>query len=101
MRMVRRLRLACYAGLAAGKTATEALGDAKRARRAAGDPASVWAAFMLVGDQRVTVPLVERGPLPPYWWITVPALALILSFGFRRFRRNPAAVNCALRRPYA
>ena len=46
-----------YRGLAAGRTASAALREAKLAAIRRGAPAREWAAFTLIGDPSVRVPL--------------------------------------------
>lgn len=51
-----------YRGLAAGRSASHALRDARLAARDAGRPVAVWGAFFLVGNGGVTVPLTTPRP---------------------------------------
>ena len=61
-RFVERL----YSELARGRAVVEALRGAKLASLRAGDPPRVWAAFSVVGDPTVVVPL--RAPPSRSWW---------------------------------
>ena len=65
---------ALYAGLARGLAVAEALRAAKldAIRRGAGP--TEWAAFTLVGDPTVTIPLRQPAPVPNRWWLVAAAL---------------------------
>jgi hypothetical protein len=66
-----------YEALADGLPGAEALRVAKLEAIRRGAPPSEWAAFVLVGDPLVTVPLEAPFPLPR-WWLAVP---LIVALG--------------------
>jgi hypothetical protein len=80
-----------YSELARGRPVIEALRAAKLASLRAGDPPRVWAAFSVVGDPTVVVPL--RAPASRIWWSAgaVGVLIAILVAGARRRRRASAA----------
>lgn len=65
-----------YDGLADGKTVGEALRDAKLAARADGTPPKIWAAFTLVGDPDIRIPL-EHGRTVP--WFYIGGIVLLLA----------------------
>lgn len=77
-----------YDGLAVGKSVGAALRDAKLAARDRGEPARVWAAFTVVGDPDVTIPLERRRPSAWLWYgfATIVAMALLV----RRLRARAA-----------
>jgi tetratricopeptide (TPR) repeat protein len=69
---------ALYDALARGLPAAEALRAAKLDAMRRGAPASEWAAFTLVGDPLVTVPLRTPSPFGP-WWLAVPVLVALAA----------------------
>lgn len=79
-----------YRAMARGGTAGGALREAKLAARASGVPATDWAAFELVGDPGVRLPL--REPRSPWWmWAGGGLVALVLWMVIRRARRPTRA----------
>ncbi len=78
-----------YDGLAAGHTVGEALRDAKLAARARGEPARVWAAFTLVGDPDVRIPLERRRALEPLLYVGLVVL-LVAALVVSRLRARAA-----------
>lgn len=83
-----------YTGLAGGRSASDALREAKLAAMRRGAPASEWAAFTLVGDPLVQVPL--RPPRSGWQWSAgAAAVGALLALGYgavmRRRRRSDAA----------
>ena len=78
-----------YGGLADGLTADQALRGAQLAALRRGAPPAVWAAFTLVGDPLLRVPL--RRPIRLHWWWVAGLLAvLLLSYGLVRVKRTGA-----------
>ena len=79
-----------YAGLGRGLTVSEALREAKLAALHRGVPAGEWAAFTVVGDPLVRVPLRQPRPrqLPVYLAL---AGAVLLYTGFTALRRRTGA----------
>ncbi|MGE3526383.1 MAG: CHAT domain-containing protein, partial [Gemmatimonadales bacterium] len=79
-----------YRAMARGATAGGALREARLAARASGVPATDWAAFELVGDPGIRLPL--REPRPPWWlWAGGGVVALVLWMVIRRARRPARA----------
>ena len=82
-----------YSALADGRSVADALQTAKAAAMREGLPPKVWAAFQVVGDPGVTVPL--RRPLPPWeWWaaavgLTIAVAAALRSLPWQRQSREP------------
>lgn len=83
-----------YGGLARGLAVSDALREAKLAAMRRGLPPRDWAAFTVVGDPMVTVPLQQPSP-----WTRVPPWALLVggavlagaaAFGAARMRRLQA-----------
>jgi hypothetical protein len=83
-----------YRGLAARQPVADALRTAKLEAIARGAPAAEWAAFTIVGDPTVSVPLREPpAGRPLYWWAAIAAAALGIGVGVLRLaarRRRPA-----------
>ena len=78
-----------YAAMAGGRPVGEALRTAKLAALARGAPASEWAAFGVVGDPTVLVPL--RHPAAPPWWTAAGVVVLgALAAGARITTRRLA-----------
>lgn len=76
-----------YAGLGRGLPVAEALREAKVAAIHRGAPAGEWAAFTVVGDPLVRVPLRESAPRFGKWLIA-GAGALLLLAGYFVVRRR-------------
>jgi hypothetical protein len=74
----RRLVEDFYDALARRQPVGEALRTAKLAAMARGMPPSQWAAFTVVGDPTVRVPL-RRPPDGRAWYLTAGAAALLLG----------------------
>lgn len=93
-RGIRRLMERFYHGLSDGLPATEALQRAKLAAQARGMPAAHWAAFTLVGDPLVRVPL-SKPAHAVNWWAVLGALLVLVAGGgawmWLRKVREPAA----------
>jgi CHAT domain-containing protein len=78
---------AFYGALASGQTAGPALRTAKLAAITRGASPAVWAAFTIVGDPTVTVPLAAPRPrVPVYWWWIGGAAVVALLAGWARGR---------------
>jgi CHAT domain-containing protein len=78
-----------YGGLADGLTADQALRNAQLASLRRGAAPAVWAAFTLVGDPALRIPL--RRPATAIWWLAGGLLAvLLLSYGLLRMKRIAA-----------
>jgi CHAT domain-containing protein len=76
-----------YRELAGGKPVIEALRGARLAAIRDGEPAKVWAAFGVVGDPLVTVPLRASTETPAWgWWMAVAGLAVAAAVAARRRR---------------
>jgi CHAT domain-containing protein len=82
-RRTQRLVEDLYRNMAGGATVGVALQQAKRAARARGESAAVWAAFTLVGDPDVRLNLVE----PHTGFGTWATLALVILVGGLTLRR--------------
>ena len=67
-----------YGALASGQPVGEALRTAKLAALARGAAPGEWAAFTVVGDPTVLVP-VRRPPEPRQWYLAAGAAALLLG----------------------
>ncbi len=82
-----------YGELAAGNTIGDAVRTAKIAAIKRGAPPRDWAAFVVVGDPMVHVPLTvpRDGPLVPLAITGAAALALIVLYGWMRKRNGAAA----------
>jgi CHAT domain-containing protein/tetratricopeptide (TPR) repeat protein len=72
-----------YRALAGGAPAGEALRRASQSAIAGGEPAAEWAAFVLVGDPTVVVPL--RPPTTPWLWGVV-LLVAVAAYGAWRVK---------------
>jgi CHAT domain-containing protein len=82
-----------YAELARGKPVIDALRTAKLESLEAGDPPAVWAAFSVVGDPTVVVPL-KVPPSTRLSWAgagAVAAMAIVVVVARRR--RRPSAAG--------
>jgi hypothetical protein len=79
-----------YSELARGKPVILALRDAKLGSLRAGDPPGVWAAFSVVGDPTVVVPL--RAPPLRTWWAGVGAGVVIAVVAAAARRRRGGSV---------
>lgn len=78
-----------YGGMADGLTADQALRGAQLAALRRGAAPATWAAFTLVGDPLLRVPL--RRPIRLNWWWVAGLLAvLLLSYGLVRVKRVAA-----------
>jgi CHAT domain-containing protein len=90
---------AMYRGLADGMTVGAALQAAKLDAFNRGVPPAEWAAFVLVGDASVLIPLSRPG-IAGIWWV-LGAVLLVAAYGAltvkRRSaeRRSPAAARSA------
>ena len=80
-----------YSGLATGLPVTEALRDAKLKAIRAGAPPSVWAAFTMVGDPLVHVPLQKPSSRGSLWWFVVLVALAAGATGVTLARRRTAA----------
>lgn len=80
-----------YGGLADGLSAGEALRDAKVAAIERGSPPSEWAAFVLVGDPTVRVPLrrPQAPPVPLIWAAVLLVVTLVAYLTFRLMTGRP------------
>jgi CHAT domain-containing protein len=78
-----------YSALARGKPVAEALREAKLESLAAGDPPAVWAAFSVVGDPTVVVPL-RAPPSSRGWWAGAGVVIAIVVAAARRRRASAA-----------
>ena len=79
-----------YRELVEGKPVVEALRDTRLASLRAGEPAKVWAAFSVVGDPMVTIPL--RTPASATsWWVFGSGLIVALVAAARRRRLSGKA----------
>jgi CHAT domain-containing protein len=77
-----RLVRAFYSALAQGRPVADALRAAKLSAMRDGLPPRTWAAFQVVGDPAVTVPLGR--PRPPWvWWAAAAGITLAVSAAFR------------------
>ena len=87
-----------YRELAAGKAVVEALRQARLHSIRAGEPPRVWAAFGVVGDPLVTVPLKGGGGRGTgMWWMAAIGGALLLAAIRVRTARASAARSSAAR----
>jgi CHAT domain-containing protein len=94
-RGIRSLMESFYHGLSDGLPASEALQRAKLSARTRGVPASQWAAFTLVGDPSVRVPLSKPGLEARRWVAFALVLALAAVGVIVRARRRGAATRGA------
>jgi CHAT domain-containing protein len=81
-----------YRAMAGGATAAQALRTARMQLARAGAPPSQWAAFVLVGDPTVRIPLRQPPAARGIWVLggsTLLAVAALLALS-RRGRRRPA-----------
>ena len=78
-----------YSGLASGLPVTDALRDAKLKAIRAGAPPSVWAAFTVVGDPLVKVPLESPSNRGVWGWLA--GLAVVGVAAATVARRKAAA----------
>jgi hypothetical protein len=77
-----------YTALADGRPVADALQWAKLAARRAGLPPGVWAAFQVVGDPSVVVPLTRPpGARTRWWWLAAGALLGAVAAGAAVRRR--------------
>jgi CHAT domain-containing protein/tetratricopeptide (TPR) repeat protein len=67
-----------YSSLATGQPVGDALRTAKLAALRRGAPPGEWAAFGVVGDPLVTVPLRTPTPERP-WWLVAPVVAALAA----------------------
>ena len=77
-----------YDAMAGGKPVPDALRAAKLAAIRRGAPARDWAAFTVVGDPSVRVPLQRPSPWRAAWLPGTIGLVLLLSAGFVCWRRR-------------
>ena len=77
-----------YDAMAGGKPVPDALRAAKLAAIRRGAPARDWAAFTVVGDPSVRVPLQRPSPWRAAWLAGTIGLVLLLSAGFVCWRRR-------------
>jgi tetratricopeptide (TPR) repeat protein len=77
-----------YAGLGRGLPVVAALRAAKLAAIARGVPAGEWAAFTVVGDPLVRVPLREPAPRVIIWWWVGGAAMVVLAVYLASRRRG-------------
>ena len=68
-----------YAAMAEGQPVADALRAAKLAALRHGEPARDWAAFTVVGDPLVRVPLTRPAPGPSMVWLGAAGMALLLG----------------------
>jgi len=68
-----------YAAMAEGQPVADALRVAKLAALRHGEPARDWAAFTVVGDPLVRVPLTRPAPGPSMVWLGAAGMALLLG----------------------
>ncbi|HET9002549.1 MAG TPA: CHAT domain-containing protein, partial [Gemmatimonadaceae bacterium] len=80
-----------YGGLATGLPVTDALRDAKLKAIRAGAPPSVWAAFTVVGDPLVTVPLESPSNGGAWGWLAGLAAVGVGVAAATASRRKAAA----------
>jgi hypothetical protein len=87
-----------YTELARGRPVAEALRAAKLAALRSGAPPGVWAAFSVVGDPTVVVPL-RPPPVQAGWWVGAGSVAAILIAVAvaRRRRSSPGETHVAKR----
>jgi len=68
-----------YLAMAGGMPVADALREAKLAAMRHGAPARDWAAFTVVGDPDVRVPLTRPAPGPSMFWLGAAGVALLLG----------------------
>ncbi len=79
-----------YSAMAEGMRVADALREAKLAAMRHGAPARDWAAFTVVGDPDVRVPLTRPAPGPSMFWLGAAGVALLLGgLLIRRRARDP------------
>ena len=83
-----------YNGLARRLPVSEALRAAKLEALRRGAPPSEWAAFTVVGDPLVRIPLEAPRPLRG-WWLAAPALAGALAAAYSLRKRKRRGVDRA------
>ena len=76
-----------YDALARGAPVADALRDAKLAAIRRGAPASEWAAFTVVGDPLVRIPL-RAPPHRPSPWLGAGIVVIVLALAARRVVRG-------------
>jgi hypothetical protein len=77
-----------YRAMADGRSVGDALQAAKVASLRAGAPAREWAAFTVIGDPLLTVPLHAPRPSTSRWLLGAGALIVLLAgYGAARRRR--------------
>jgi len=80
-----------YRAMAGGRTIGEALQTAKIDALRRGAPAREWAAFTVIGDPMLSLPLHEPRPRAPWWAVGgAVLLALGVGYGFLTRRRKSA-----------
>ncbi len=77
-----------YAGLGRGLPVVAALRQAKLAAIRRGAPAGEWAAFTVVGDPLVRVPLREPAPRARLWWWSMGGVIVVIAALAARKRRG-------------
>ena len=88
-----------YRELSDGRPVVEALRQARLASIRAGEPPRVWAAFGVVGDPLVTVPLeVRMGGSTGMWWLAAAGLLLLAAAITARKAGASSARSYAARR---
>jgi hypothetical protein len=76
-----------YAALARGLPVADALREARLPLLRRGAPPTSWAAFTVVGDPLVTVPLRQPAPtLPPWWTLAALTAAPAGLLAYRAYR---------------
>src|SRR5690606_37406419 len=80
-----------YDAMATGLATGEALTAAKREALRRGEPPAVWAAFTLVGDHAVRIPL--ESPERNSAWPLALVIAVSALLGYGVFRRTSRSVD--------
>jgi CHAT domain-containing protein len=75
-----------YAGLGRGEPVAVALRNAKLAAIRRGAPTGEWAAFTVVGDPLIRIPLKEPSPRLPWVWMGVGVAVVLVAVAVRRRR---------------